>query len=147
MMLMIAKMIDQTFDRASPRVDSATMPSTIHMIPTRMPRKTASHAVVWLRFRNATTPAMMNRMPSAMWPMRDQPPRFFGEDAETRVDEAGGDRVEGDDRGDDHGGLAGPREDQDADDDGEDAADAERGADAVDCRLSADDSVDMRCPF
>ena len=46
MMLMIAKKIDQPFDAASPSVESETMPSTIHMMPTRMPTKIASHAVV-----------------------------------------------------------------------------------------------------
>ena len=45
MMLMIAKKIVQPFDAASPSVESATMPSTIHMIPTRMPTNIASHAV------------------------------------------------------------------------------------------------------
>ena len=37
MMLMIAKKIVQPFDAASPSVESETMPSTIHMMPTRMP--------------------------------------------------------------------------------------------------------------
>ena len=74
MMLMIAKKIVQPFDAASPSVDSATMPSTIQRMPTRMPRKNASQAVAAPRFRNATMPAMMNRMPRAMWPTRDHPP-------------------------------------------------------------------------
>ncbi len=77
MMLMIAKKIVQPLDAASPSVESATTPSMIQRIPTRMPMKTASHAVAAPRFRNATMPAMMKRMPSTMWPMRDHPPRFF----------------------------------------------------------------------
>ncbi|MNL76454.1 hypothetical protein D3C87_2024260 [compost metagenome] len=77
MMLRMAKKIDQPFDEASPSVDSATMPSTIHMIPMRMPRNRASQAVVWPRLNSATTPAMMNRVPSAMWPTRAQPPLVF----------------------------------------------------------------------
>ena len=93
-------------------------------------------------------PAMMNRMPSAMWPTRDQPPFVLGEDAESGVDEAGGDRVDRDDHGDDawrvwpgQTRIKMPAM----------TARTPPMPSAVRMPLTADfsaeDSVDMRCPF
>ena len=98
MMLMIAKTIDQTFDRASPSVDSDDDAlDDPHDADEDRRRRSRAMRCVCCRFTNAMMPAMMNRTPSAMWPTRAQPPFCFDEDAEARVDEAGGDGVDRDD--------------------------------------------------